>query len=606
MTSVLNYAGDSPITPHMLAKVLTRILSRRMWPILILCAARVAAGADLPSDAQIRSYLRNCIERDHWGVGIVAGIIDEHGSRIISCGKLDHGSSAGVDGDTLFEIGSITKTFTALLLQDMVARGEMKLDDPVEKFLPEKVKVPSKDGRKITLLDLATHRSGLPRDMNDWTVPAMYDFLGRCHLLSKPGTKILYSNLGFCLLGHAIELKAGTNFESLVQQRICQPLHMDSTCIKPTPELRPRWAPSHGDENRSVWDIDAFYSGLGGAGAVRSSVNDLLKYVAAQLALTTNALIPLMKQTQLVRFPHAFGEEDLAMPWWIYHEDGASLITHGGATGGQKAFIGFDLASKRGIVVLANRSDFNQQTVEPFGRYLLHPTVEPVPVSIPVETLDSYAGLYLCPAYPQVTSLVRRDGDVLIAQLLGSAGDRWIPQSKTGFAGELGGTRMDFSRSLSGNLKVAFTYHGRVTSRFYRVSRHSPDSLIQPMLKPLDAKECQLSEKSVLQGTWEGTLRRWYWPFISRQGNLKIAERSPGFFCAELNIPLEHVEKEPIAVIYNPPEIELAVKSGGAFFKGKVNSTNSKIVGHIIQGKTSTGLTLTRANRTVPALGQKN
>jgi hypothetical protein len=195
---------------------------------------------------------------------------------------------------------------------------------------------------------------------------------------------------------------------------------------------------------------------------------------------------------------------------------------------------------------------------------------------------------------------------VLIAQLLGSAGDRWIAQSKTGFVVEWGGSQMDFSRSLSGKMKVAFTYHGRVVSRFYRVCAHSPESLIQPMLKPLDAKEYQQSEQSLLQGTWEGTLRRWYWPFISRQGNLKIAKRSPGFFCAELNIPLEHVEKEPIAVIYNPPEIELAVKSGGAFFKGKVNSTNSKIVGHIIQGKTSTGLTLTRANQPAPALGQKN
>jgi CubicO group peptidase (beta-lactamase class C family) len=236
---------------------------------LVLSLAPAAAGADFPSDSEIRAVLRDCIERDHWGVGIVVGIVDEHDSRIISYGKLDNGSSGQVDGYTLFEIGSITKTFTALLLQDMIARGEMKLDDPVEKFLPEKVKVPSKGGRKITLLDLATHSSGLPRDMNDWTVQGMYDFLGRCQLISKPGTKVLYSNLGFCLLGHAIELKAGTNFESLVQRTICQPLHMDSTCIKATPELRPRWSVSHGDENRSVWDFDAFYHGLGGAGALR-------------------------------------------------------------------------------------------------------------------------------------------------------------------------------------------------------------------------------------------------------------------------------------------------------------------------------------------------
>jgi hypothetical protein len=126
------------------------------------------------------------------------------------------------------------------------------------------------------------------------------------------------------------------------------------------------------------------------------------------------------------------------------------------------------------------------------------------------------------------------------------------------------------------------------------------------MLIPLDAKEYQQSERSSLQGIWEGTLRRWYWPFISRRGILNVAERSPGFFCAELNIPEEHVEKEPVAVIYNSPEIELAIKSGGAVFKGRINSTNSKIVGHLIQGKTSTGVTLERSKQATAASSGKD
>jgi hypothetical protein len=126
------------------------------------------------------------------------------------------------------------------------------------------------------------------------------------------------------------------------------------------------------------------------------------------------------------------------------------------------------------------------------------------------------------------------------------------------------------------------------------------------MLKPLEAKEYQRSERSPLQGKWEGTLRRWYWPFISRHGILNIAERSPGFFCAELNIPAEHVEKEPVVIIYNSPEIELVLKAGGAIFKGKVNSTNSKIVGHLIQGKTSTGVTLERSKQTTAAVTRKD
>src|SRR6266704_1012269 len=106
------------------------LLGGRLW----------AATAEVPTDVEIRSILQNFIARDHWGVGMVVGIVDERGTRIISYGKLDNGDSPEVNGDTLFEIGSITKTFTTLLLQDMVARGEMKLDDPVEKFLPPSVK----------------------------------------------------------------------------------------------------------------------------------------------------------------------------------------------------------------------------------------------------------------------------------------------------------------------------------------------------------------------------------------------------------------------------------------------------------------------------------
>ena len=200
---------------------------------LALLGARLAvAESALPTDAEIKTILQNFIERDHWGVGMVVGIVDARGKRIISYGKLDNGDSPEVNGDTLFEIGSITKTFTTLLLQDMVARGEMKLDDPVEKYLPAIVKVPSWKERKITLLDLATHTSGLPREgAKEWTVPGLYDFLSHHKLRRKPGTKVEYSNLAVALLGQALVLKSGTNYEALVQERICRPLNMGSTCI---------------------------------------------------------------------------------------------------------------------------------------------------------------------------------------------------------------------------------------------------------------------------------------------------------------------------------------------------------------------------------------
>ena len=151
---------------------------------------------------------------------MVVGIVDEHGSRIISCGKLDNGTDQEVNGETLFEIGSITKTFTGLLLQDMIQRGEMKLDDPVAKYLPKSVKMPTRRGKEITLLHLVTHTSGLPAMPNNlgltradnpfahYTVEKLYAFLTACNLPRDPGAKFEYSSLGMGLLGHVIALKA--------------------------------------------------------------------------------------------------------------------------------------------------------------------------------------------------------------------------------------------------------------------------------------------------------------------------------------------------------------------------------------------------------------
>ena len=111
----------------------------------------------------IGAFLRHRVDVERRGVAVVIGLTDAHGSRVISQGKLDNGTDEEVNGDTVFEIGSVTKTFTGLLLQDMVERGQMKLDDPVAKYLPASVKLPTYHGQQITLLHLATHTSGYGR-----------------------------------------------------------------------------------------------------------------------------------------------------------------------------------------------------------------------------------------------------------------------------------------------------------------------------------------------------------------------------------------------------------------------------------------------------------
>ena len=203
---------------------------------------------------------------------------------------------ARFNGDTIFEIGSATKVFTSLLLADMVQRGEVALNDPVAKFLPAGVSVPERNGRQITLVDLATHTSGLPRlpanlnpkDPNnpyaDYTPEQLYQFLSSYQLPRDIGAQYEYSNLGGGLLGFALARRAGMSYEALVKSRICDPLGMKDTGITLTPEMKARFAVGHDQGLARVenWDLPT----LAGAGALRSTANDLLAFVSANIGLT--------------------------------------------------------------------------------------------------------------------------------------------------------------------------------------------------------------------------------------------------------------------------------------------------------------------------------
>jgi CubicO group peptidase (beta-lactamase class C family) len=364
----------------------------------------VASAEDFTN--AIRAFLRQRVEVEKRDVGIVVGIVDEQGSRIVSCGKMANGTDQEVNGDTLFEIGSITKTFTALLLQDMIERGEMKLDDPVAKYLAGPVRMPARNGKKITLLHLATHTSALPRMPDnldpkradnlpaDYTVEKLYAFLSGCKLTRDPGTKFEYSNLGLGLLGHVIALKAGTDYESLVVDRICRPLKMDSTRITLTPELKQRFAQGHNQMGYAVSGLD--FNVLMGAGALRSTANDMLKYVSANLGLTPSSLTPLMDKTHAVNFQSAFRRVGIGLAWLVqFDPQGRKIVSHGGGTDGFGTFAGFDKTRRRAAVVLSNSLDFD---VAAIGKLLLESEWEldrrPKETKINRQVIGSYVGQY--------------------------------------------------------------------------------------------------------------------------------------------------------------------------------------------------------------------
>jgi CubicO group peptidase (beta-lactamase class C family) len=225
--------------------------------------------------------------------GVVVAVIRGDQQSVLGFGKLLSDDDAVSVDSALLEIGSITKVFTAILLAEMAARGEVNLDDPIRKHLPESVRVPRRGKREITLEDLATHRSGLPRlpanlnpkDMAnpyvDYTVEELYSYLSECRLTREPASAYEYSNLGAGLLGHILERVADRPFEELVTERICRRLGMYDTLIRLDSERQRRLTGGHDESGQPArnWDSDT----LAGAGALRSTGRDMLVFLAANL-----------------------------------------------------------------------------------------------------------------------------------------------------------------------------------------------------------------------------------------------------------------------------------------------------------------------------------
>jgi serine-type D-Ala-D-Ala carboxypeptidase/endopeptidase len=343
----------------------TRVLPCLFALILVCGLAPGAAEQRLPSNPAIAAIVNGRLGTKP-GFGIVVGLYEGGATRIVAFGQSGNRDAPLLDGATLFEIGSITKTFTATLLADMVNRGEVRIDDPVSKYLPARVHVPGRNGKAITLLDLATQSSGLPRlpenlsprdpgnPYADYTVTQLYDFLSGYGLPRDPGEMYEYSNLGFGLLGHALALRSGMSYEELVRTRVLDPLKMTETAITLTPTSKSLLAPGHDPEGRPAanWDIPT----LSGAGALRSSVGDMLKYLGAQLGAAPRELARAVAMRHVVRRSTNRVGVEIALAWHVLHRSGHDIVWHNGGTGGYHSFIGFEPKRASGVVLLSNSS----------------------------------------------------------------------------------------------------------------------------------------------------------------------------------------------------------------------------------------------------------
>lgn len=344
--------------------------------ILLTVGSSLLSAQEILSDEQIKDLIKKEVDQKR-SPSIVVGIADESGSRVISCGKLDKKSKREADGNTLYEIGSITKVFTSLLLEDMAEHGELDVHDPISKFLPKSVKTPARDGREITLIDLSTQTSGLPRmpgnfapkdyqnPFSDYTPEKLYEYLSTYKLTRGIGEKYEYSNTGVGLLGHILSISGKKDYEDLVRSRITIPLNMTSTVITLSPEMKGRLATGYDKNGKAVKNWT--FSSLSGAGALLSTVNDMLIFLSANLGFVKTPLTSEMRKTHAALHSTDTPGLKIGMAWHIWEMYGKEILWHNGGTGGYRTFIGFDKENKRGIVVFSNSAN----GVDDIGLHLL-------------------------------------------------------------------------------------------------------------------------------------------------------------------------------------------------------------------------------------------
>ena len=385
---------------------------KRCICVLIATSASAAAlfAAELPSDDAIRQILIDRVGKNENDVGIIVKIVTPADERVISHGHRHAGDARPLDGDTVFEIGSVTKVFAALVLADAVQRNEVTLVDPVAKYLPLGVSVRTRNDRSITLLDLATHTSGLPfmpenaPPLND-PAAAKYSgadlarFVANYQPTRDAGSQWDYSNIGYWLLSEALAARVGDNFENLVRERVIARLGLTNTDFRVSQKMKSDVAQGHDAAVKPAPSVSSMsiYSLMPAAGGLYSTPNDLVKLLAAAMGLHSSPLAGAIKLTLDTRRPTG-GSEQQALGWSVIGKEEDEIIYRDGGTYGFASSIAFAPKQHIGVVVLSNQNG----SVDDIARHLMRPDIplktaaktSHTEITIDPTLLDRYIGRY--------------------------------------------------------------------------------------------------------------------------------------------------------------------------------------------------------------------
>ncbi len=448
--------------------------TRVTCPILLaLLLPAVASAQHFPSTEDLTAIIEQRVEQEG-GMAMVVGVMEPDGSTKIAYYG-DGGEGARPLGPkSVFELGSITKAFTGILLAEAVARGEVALEDPVAKYLPDDVTVPSRNGREITLLDIATHRSSLTRMPTnmvptgdgaypEYTIDMLYVFLASHELRRDIGAEYEYSNIAVALLGHALERAAGKTYEQLLRERILDPLGMAMTSTKVEGEVREWMTVGHDDDGLVAPYRN--WPNLPAMGAIRSNAEDLLRFVAANTGAPTSQIERSMRDAHEARNT-VDPNTDMGLNWMTMKFGNKRVITHGGATQGFRAFLGFDPDAGVGAVVLAN----SPIAIRDIGLHLINPDIplsdtpvaDRVEVLVAEDVLATYVGEYeLRPTF--VINVTLEDGGLFV-QATSQNKFPVFPESQTKFFARVVNAQISFTKDDAGAVDGLILHQGGRTA----------------------------------------------------------------------------------------------------------------------------------------------
>lgn len=375
--------------------------------LFFLCLLLVSAcEKEAPGEQQFDSFEEELdyLVKKYVGMGAAVGIIDkEQNLQELYFGTLSKDLAKQPDSHSIFDIGSITKTFTATLLAQMILDGKIDLQDELESLLPEGgLTVPQNNGTRITLKHLATHSSGLPRKPGDsgqplppgydpydpyaaYTSSYVYEYLNSwCTLLFEPGTQYSYSNTGMGLVGHVLGLADSSSYEEVLRREILEPLGLNETSLFISEDQIPNLAPGHDESLDSVKNYHA-NDIFQGAGFLKSSLHDMLIYLKAQMGLSASSLEDALEMTHQSHFDVGtvtyndrvgFYNLSIGLAWHIdVLPEGFTFHWHGGRTNGYMTYMAFDREALTGVVILCNQSQegviirFGEDVLKAINKY---------------------------------------------------------------------------------------------------------------------------------------------------------------------------------------------------------------------------------------------